>query len=128
LQIEAGSRTQAQHRQWHASEGTEVLLALGSGPQGLDQPEGRRRLKMHGPNRLSEVPPPRLLVRLVRQFNNLLLIVLMVASVVTVAIGHWVDGAVIAFAFGSKRQSYALTSPSSDMRSAFTFMSFGVPL
>ena len=96
MQIEAGSSTQAQHRQWHASEGAEVLLALGSGPQGLDQAEVRRRLKMHGPNRLSEVPPPGLLARLVRQFNNLLLIVLMVASVVTVAIGHWVDGAVIA--------------------------------
>ena len=31
-----------------------------------------------------------------RQFNNLLLIVLMVAAVVTTAIGHWIDGGIIA--------------------------------
>ena len=90
------STPQDQRSNWHASESAEVLLALDSGPHGLDQAEADRRLKMHGPNRLTEAPPPGLLARLARQFNNLLLIVLMVAAVVTVAIGHWIDGAVIA--------------------------------
>ena len=96
MHTDAGSTTRAEHRTWHASDSAEVLLALGSGLQGLGQAEVDRRLKVHGPNRLSEAAPPGVLARLARQFNNLLLIVLMVAALVTVAIGHWVDGAVIA--------------------------------
>jgi potassium/sodium efflux P-type ATPase len=96
LQADAGSTTQDERSIWHASDSTEVLLGLASGAHGLDQAEVSRRLKVHGPNRLAEAPPPGLLARLVRQFNNLLLIVLMVAAVVTVAIGHWIDGGVIA--------------------------------
>jgi magnesium-transporting ATPase (P-type) len=87
LQADAGSTTQDERSIWHASDSTEVLLGLASGAHGLDQAEVSRRLKVHGPNRLAEAPPPGLLARLVRQFNNLLLIVLMVAAVVTVAIG-----------------------------------------
>ena len=96
VQADAGSTTQDERRPWHASERTDVLRAMGSTSHGLDQAEASRRLKVHGPNRLAEAPPPGLLARLARQFNNLLLIVLMVAAVVTVAIGHWIDGGVIA--------------------------------
>jgi len=96
LQAEAVLTTQDKRSNWHACESTDVVLALGSAPHGLDQAEVTRRLTMHGPNRLAEAPPPGLLARLARQFNNLLLIVLMVAAVVTVAIGHWIDGGVIA--------------------------------
>lgn len=96
LEAEAVLTTQDKRNNWHACESTDVLLALSSGPYGLDQAEVSARLKMHGPNRLAEAPPPGLLARFARQFNNLLLIVLMVAAVVTVAIGHWIDGGVIA--------------------------------
>jgi len=81
---------------WHTSEAADVLQTLGSGLHGLDQAEADRRLKTHGPNRLAEAAPPSLLARLARQFNNVLLIVLMVAAVVTALIGHWVDSGVIA--------------------------------
>ncbi|MDP3611107.1 MAG: cation-transporting P-type ATPase, partial [Rubrivivax sp.] len=92
MQADAESTAPDKRSIWHASPCTDVLLALGSAPDGLDQAEVSRRLELHGPNRLAEAPPPGLLARLVRQFNNLLLIVLMVAAVVTVAIGHWIDG------------------------------------
>ncbi|HWS75602.1 MAG TPA: HAD-IC family P-type ATPase, partial [Quisquiliibacterium sp.] len=49
----------------------------------------------HGPNRLAEARPAGLLVRLARQFNNLLLYVLMAAAAVTGLMGHWVDAGVI---------------------------------
>jgi magnesium-transporting ATPase (P-type) len=78
--------------------GAEVLQALGSGPHGLDQVEAARRLEAHGPNRLPEVKPPGPLARLARQFNNLLLIVLILAAAVTAAMGHWIDSGVIAAA------------------------------
>jgi magnesium-transporting ATPase (P-type) len=96
LEADAESTASDKRSTWHASPCTDVLLALGSAHDGLDQAEVSRRLELHGPNRLAEAPPPSLLTRLARQFNNLLLIVLMVAAVVTVAIGHWIDGGVIA--------------------------------
>jgi magnesium-transporting ATPase (P-type) len=83
---------------WHARPGGEVLEGLGSQPAGLGQAEVERRLQTHGPNRLPEVQPPGPLARLLRQFNNLLLIVLLVAAAVTAAMGHWIDSAVIAAA------------------------------
>ncbi len=81
---------------WHASDSNEVLRALGTEPQGLDPSEAARRLQTHGPNRLTEPAQPGVLARLLRQFNNLLLIVLMIAAAVTAAMGHWIDSAVIA--------------------------------
>jgi magnesium-transporting ATPase (P-type) len=81
---------------WHASDPARVLEALGAQPGGLTQAEVDRRLERHGPNRLSEPDPPGVLARLARQFNNLLLIVLMGAVAVTAAMGHWVDAGVIA--------------------------------
>jgi len=81
---------------WHASEASQALQALDTGPQGLTQAEVSRRLKTYGQNRLADPDPPGLLARLARQFNNLLLIVLMVAAAVTAVMGHWIDSGVIA--------------------------------
>ncbi len=83
---------------WHAGQAVEVLEALGSSQQGIGQIEVARRLEIHGPNRLPEVAQAGPLARLARQFNNLLLIVLMLASAVTAAMGHWIDSGVIAAA------------------------------
>jgi magnesium-transporting ATPase (P-type) len=81
---------------WHARSPEQTLQALDSGPHGLSAAEAQRRLAEYGSNRLAEVEPPGALERLARQFNNLLLMVLMAAAVVTALMGHWVDTAVIA--------------------------------
>ncbi len=81
---------------WHARSADEALAALQTGAHGLAADEAARRLAAHGPNRLAEVPPPGVLTRLLRQFDNLLLYVLMAAALVTAFMGHWVDTAVIA--------------------------------
>ncbi|MDP3229126.1 MAG: cation-transporting P-type ATPase [Acidovorax sp.] len=83
---------------WHVGPASEVLQVLGSSQQGIGQVEVARRLEIYGPNRLPEAVQASPLARLVRQFNNLLLIVLMLASVVTAAMGHWIDSGVIAAA------------------------------
>lgn len=83
---------------WHACPGTGVVESLESGPHGLGKDEAARRLEAHGPNRLPEADPPGRLSRLARQFNNLLLIVLMLAAALTAAMGHWIDSGVIAAA------------------------------
>jgi len=81
---------------WHALDAERTLAELAAGPDGLGADEAARRLARHGPNRLPEPARPIALVRLLRQFNNLLLYVLMVAAAITVAMGHLVDAAVIA--------------------------------
>jgi magnesium-transporting ATPase (P-type) len=82
LQDDAGSTLRDPGSSWYACEAGDVLHALGSVVHGLGQAEASRRLKTYGPNLLTEAPPPGLLVRLARQFNNLLLWVNMVSSVV----------------------------------------------
>jgi magnesium-transporting ATPase (P-type) len=81
---------------WHAQTAEQVLQAQASGLHGLSAEEAARRLAAHGPNRLAEAPQAGPLRRLLRQFDNLLLYVLMAAAVVTALMGHWVDTAVIA--------------------------------
>jgi magnesium-transporting ATPase (P-type) len=81
---------------WHARDAAATLAALQASPHGLGAAEAETRLQRHGPNRLAEAPAESPLIRLARQFHNLLLYVLMAAALVTGAMGHWVDTAVIA--------------------------------
>ncbi|MCI1193565.1 cation-transporting P-type ATPase [Calidifontimicrobium sp. SYSU G02091] len=68
---------------------------LGTQVHGLSSDEACARLARHGPNRLAEAKPPSAWARLARQFDNLLLYVLMAAAAVTALMGHWVDTGVI---------------------------------
>lgn len=80
---------------WHALPEPDVIEALGTSRQGLATDEARDRLKRYGANRLK--PPKRrgLLRRLLDQFNNVLIYVLMVAGAISLAIGEHVDALVI---------------------------------
>ena len=80
---------------WHALSGAHVLAALEANVQGLTSGEAAQRLEVHGPNRVGVPDSPSAWVRLLRQFNNVLLYVLMVSAAVTAAMGHWIDTAVI---------------------------------
>ncbi|MEM8959115.1 MAG: cation-transporting P-type ATPase [Pseudomonadota bacterium] len=80
---------------WHDRPVDEVLDAFKTGPEGVSDAEAARRLRTYGPNRLPEVPPAGPLVRFFRQFQNLLIYVLLAAAVVTALLGHFVDTAVI---------------------------------
>ncbi len=82
-------------RPWHSLGAAEALSLLESGHDGLTADEAARRLARYGHNRL---PPPQQrgpLLRLLAQLNNLLIQVLIGAAVITAAIGHWIDAAVI---------------------------------
>ena len=83
-------------RHWHAESVETVLAAVEATPEGLTQGAAEARLARHGPNRLT---PPRsrgALARLLAQFHNVLIYVLLVAAAVTAGLGHWTDSAVIA--------------------------------
>ncbi len=82
-------------RLWHALSADEALTAVASDPLGLSVDEAGRRLRDRGPNRLPEPPRRGLLRRLVAQFNNVLIHVLIGAGVLTLVLGHRLDSAVI---------------------------------
>jgi len=80
---------------WHTLTPAEVQEALQSGTKGLSDAEAARRIAQYGPNRL--VPPKRRgpLMRLLMQFHNVLLYVMMGAAVITAFLGHWIDTGVL---------------------------------
>ncbi|THF61879.1 cation-transporting P-type ATPase [Pseudothauera nasutitermitis] len=82
-------------RNWHASEHQDVAQMLDSPVGGLSGEEAARREREYGPNRLA--PPKRRgpLRRLLAQFHNILLYVMLGAALVTALLGHWVDTAVL---------------------------------
>ena len=79
----------------HARSVTDCLAVLRASPGGLTAAEVARRLAAHGPNRLPAGTSLGPLRRLLAQFNNVLIYVLLGAAVVTAGLQHWIDTAVI---------------------------------
>ncbi|MCK0512410.1 cation-transporting P-type ATPase [Aromatoleum buckelii] len=81
--------------QWHTLDPDEIRHHLQTPHGGLPEAQARRRLAQYGPNRLA--PPKRRgpLLRLLMQFHNILLYVMMGAAVITALLGHWVDTGVL---------------------------------
>ncbi len=63
--------------------------------KGLTQEEAQERLKKYGPNELQEKPRPGFLQLLLAQFNNFLVMILIVAAVVSLFLGEYVDAIAI---------------------------------
>ncbi|MAP21165.1 MAG: carbonate dehydratase [Alteromonadaceae bacterium] len=80
---------------YHAQSGDEVLQALSSRSSGLTDDEVSARLQKYGPNKLPQAPQPGTFTRFIKQFANLLVIVLIVAGVLTALLQHWIDTFVI---------------------------------
>ena len=81
---------------WHALPAEVALSRLRSAPTGLSPDDAAQRLAAHGPNRLTGATRPGAWRRLLGQFHNLLIYVLLAAAGVTLALGDVVDAAVIA--------------------------------
>jgi magnesium-transporting ATPase (P-type) len=84
-----------QQVQWHAESERAVFDLLDTSANGLSKDEVRARLAKDGPNRLPEPKGRSILLRFFCQFRNVLIYVLIVASIVTAMLGHWVDAGVI---------------------------------
>jgi magnesium-transporting ATPase (P-type) len=80
---------------WHHLPSDEAMQRLGVGSGGLTAADAQQRLERYGVNRLTPPKPRSALVRFVTQFDNLLIYMLLVAGVVTVLLGHFVDAGVI---------------------------------
>ncbi len=83
------------HTRWHTTATADTLLQLNTGERGLSQQEVELRLQQHGYNRLTPTRVRSPFARLLEQFKNVLIYVLLVAGAVTTAMGHIVDAGVI---------------------------------
>jgi magnesium-transporting ATPase (P-type) len=80
---------------WHSLSASDTLTRLEAPREGLSPDEIDARRAQFGPNRL---PPPRpqpAWQRLLLQFHNVLIYVLLAAGVITALLGHWLDSGVI---------------------------------
>ena len=80
---------------WHDCTGEQTLAGLETTEAGLSETQARRRIAEHGPNRLPEAHTRSGLVRFLAQFHNVLIYVLLGASVITALLHHVVDTLVI---------------------------------
>ncbi|MBX9917390.1 MAG: cation-transporting P-type ATPase [Nitrosomonas sp.] len=80
---------------WHTYLPQHVLDALNTGSDGLSQTEAQRRLECYGANRLKPPQAKSAMMRFLLQFHNVLIYILLIASVLTAVLGHWVDSGVI---------------------------------
>jgi P-type Ca2+ transporter type 2C len=84
-----------QNQHWHTLSSKEVLQQLGIAEQGLSVIEAAQRLERYGPNQLTEAARPGFLVILWNQLNNFVVILLMVASLVSILLGETVEAVAI---------------------------------
>lgn len=80
---------------WHSYSSQQVLETLKTTHAGLSQTEAQLRLEQYGANQLQSPKPKNVVVRFLRQFHNMLIYILLAASVMTAFLGHWVDSGVI---------------------------------
>lgn len=89
-----GRMTQEQN--WHSVDEHDVASRLDADAlQGLTTSDAQLRLTRHGENRLPEAPPTPTWKRFLRQFNNLLIHVLLVAAALAGFLQEWLDMVVV---------------------------------
>ena len=82
--------------QWHAMAPSQVAAHWQVDPaHGLSEDEAARRLAAWGPNLARVRPGAGPALRLISQFVQPLVLVLLIAGVVTAVLGQWVDASVI---------------------------------
>ena len=81
---------------WHATSPNDVAKSLATDcEKGLEPDEAARRLQACGPNRLPEGKKRGPLMRLLSQFNNVLIYVLLAAGFTKLMLNLWVDASII---------------------------------
>ncbi len=81
---------------WHSRTVEEVVESLGTNPVvGLTKAEAEARLAQYGYNELAERPRPGFLQLLLGQFNNFIVIILIVAAIISLLLGEVIDASAI---------------------------------
>jgi magnesium-transporting ATPase (P-type) len=82
---------------WYQMEAHEALEKLATTDDGLSGQEAVERLEKYGPNKLAEEERISRLKILLHQFTSPLIYILLIASVVTLLLGEYIDTGVIIF-------------------------------
>ncbi len=81
---------------WHSRDVDEVLKLLGATPVGLTSSDAKRRLETYGPNELQASDRGSPWRTLAAQFKNVLILILLSATLVSGVLGHPLEAFVIA--------------------------------
>jgi Ca2+-transporting ATPase len=83
---------------WHNLTTEKAIAALDTNAEeGLDKAEVARRTRAYGLNELKEAPPKTIWAKLWAQFNDFVIWLLIGASLISAALGEWVEaGAIMA--------------------------------
>lgn len=81
---------------WHTLSGEIVMSRLKSASHGLSQSEAARRLAEYGPNELQSVHRTSPWTILFAQFKNVLIVILLIATVLSAFLGHPIEAIAIA--------------------------------
>lgn len=80
---------------WHSLDVKETLNELKTGEKGLDQTEAQQRLTTYGPNELKKEKGASPIKMFLEQFTDVLMIILLIATVLSLAIGEIIDAVII---------------------------------
>jgi len=94
--IAAAPRIPPSATPWHTRPPDSVLRHLGSGPDGLSAVEAEARLATYGPNELQAAHGVSALGILASQFKNVLIVILLVATLLSAVLGHGTEAIAIA--------------------------------
>ena len=94
-QSERTGNTEEENAVWHSLTPEETLQGLNSSSEGLSTEQAQERLEQYGPNKLPEPRRRGPLMRLLLQFHNVLIYVLLAAAATTAWMDHWLDTFVI---------------------------------
>jgi len=90
------NRSTSNGPRWHTLTLEATYARLGVSARGLTTDEARRRLESHGPNALRESDGISPWAILLGQFQNVLVIILLIATGISIVLGHGVESAAIA--------------------------------
>jgi Ca2+-transporting ATPase len=81
---------------WHTQTTEQAMIALESHPTGLSQADAMERALHHGANEIQAAQPVSAWRILVGQFKNILILILLGATVISLFLGHGVESVAIA--------------------------------
>jgi Ca2+-transporting ATPase len=88
-------RAPADPASWHHRATDDVMAALTTPHSGLTSAEAKRRLEQYGPNELQAIAHTSAWHTLAEQFKNVLVVILLAATVLSGLLGHGLEAAVI---------------------------------
>lgn len=81
---------------WHTLTRDDALIQLNTNPNGLDTNEAAKRLQENGPNELQAAHRVSPWTILLEQFKNVLILILLGATIISLFLGHGIESVVIA--------------------------------